>query len=206
MEFEQVMRENGPLIYTLAVRLTGNSADGQDLAQETFVKAYENFSQFRGESEAGTWLYRICVNLWKNRVRYEKRRFFWRHFSLGSRDGDSPPAPAHVAQFALAPMGPLTYIDTKLVAAQVATAAVRLQGGKLRLCIWNISRNGRLSRAYDSDFDVVKEVAMDFWKIGTASYGGPPTPESIVVAAAAMADSSLGLFQFGASVNTVIVG
>jgi RNA polymerase sigma-70 factor, ECF subfamily len=82
MDFEQVMRENGPLIYTLAVRLTGSTADGQDLAQETFVKAYENFSKFREDSSAGTWLYRICVNLWKNRVRYEKRRSFWKHFSL----------------------------------------------------------------------------------------------------------------------------
>jgi RNA polymerase sigma-70 factor, ECF subfamily len=88
VDFETVMRENGPLIYTLAVRLTGNAADGQDLAQETFVKAYENFSRFREESAASTWLYRICVNLWKNRVRYEKRRFFWKHFSLDGKVGD----------------------------------------------------------------------------------------------------------------------
>jgi RNA polymerase sigma factor (sigma-70 family) len=94
MEFEPIMRENGPLIYTLAVRLTGNPADGQDLAQETFVKAYEKFEQFRGDSSAATWLYRICVNLWKNRVRYEKRRFFWQHDSLdrGEKDKSAPPA------------------------------------------------------------------------------------------------------------------
>jgi hypothetical protein len=66
--------------------------------------------------------------------------------------------------------------------------------------------SANIGLADDRDFNEVKEVAMDFWKIGTASLGGPPTPESIVVAAATMADSSLGLFQFGASVNTVIVG
>ena len=59
------MRANGPKIYTLAVRLTGNVSDGQDLAQETFVKAYEHWDHFRGEADAGTWLYRICVNGWK---------------------------------------------------------------------------------------------------------------------------------------------
>src|SRR5438309_8986346 len=96
MEFERVMRENGPRVYTLAVRLTGNMADGQDLAQETFVKAYENFSKFRNESSAGTWLYRICVNCWKNRVRYEKRRFFWRHFSLSAMSGDDDPPPRDI--------------------------------------------------------------------------------------------------------------
>ena len=87
-DFAFLMREKGPMVYTLAFRLTGNPADGQDLAQETFVKAFENMSRFRADSSVGTWLYRICVNLWKNRVRHEKRRFFWRHFSLEARDGD----------------------------------------------------------------------------------------------------------------------
>jgi RNA polymerase sigma-70 factor, ECF subfamily len=95
MEFEHIMRENGPMIYTLAIRLTGNPSDGQDLAQETFIKAYKNFKSFRGDSAVGTWLYRICVNVWKNRVRYEKRRFFWRHFSFQGNHKDAPlPEPA----------------------------------------------------------------------------------------------------------------
>ncbi len=87
-DFEQMMRANGPKIYTLAARLTGDLTDGQDLAQETFVKAYEHWGDFRRDSEVSTWLYRICVNCWKNRVRYERRRSFWKHFSLDARDGD----------------------------------------------------------------------------------------------------------------------
>ncbi len=96
--FEALMREAGPRIYTLAVRLTGNGADGQDLAAETFVRAYKGFSSFRGDAAFGTWTYRICVNLWKNRLRAQKRRRFWSHFSLGpSEDGEDvapldPPA------------------------------------------------------------------------------------------------------------------
>src|SRR5258708_32998459 len=86
-DFEPMMRANGPRIYTLAARLTGNLTDGQDLAQETFVKAYERWEGFRSESDVSTWLYRICVNCWKNWVRYERRRSFWKHFSLDSRDG-----------------------------------------------------------------------------------------------------------------------
>ena len=91
-DFETMMRANGPKIYTLAVRLAGNLSDGQDLAQETFIKAYASWGRFRGESEVSTWLYRICVNQWKNRVRYEKRRMFWKHFSLDAHpeDGDAP--------------------------------------------------------------------------------------------------------------------
>jgi RNA polymerase sigma-70 factor (ECF subfamily) len=87
-----MMRANGPKIYTLAIRLTGNLTDGQDLAQETFVKAYEYREKFRGESEVSTWLYRICVNQWKNRVRYERSRAFWKHFSIdGAGDEDDKP-------------------------------------------------------------------------------------------------------------------
>jgi RNA polymerase sigma-70 factor (ECF subfamily) len=94
-DFERVLREQGAKIYTLAVRLTGNAVDGQDLAQETFVKAFEHWGRFRGESQVSSWLYRICVNLWKNRVRYEKRRSFWRHFSLSrsEREDEESPIP-----------------------------------------------------------------------------------------------------------------
>jgi len=86
MDFENFMRENGPLIYTLAIRLTGNASDGQDLAQETFIKAYKNFSEFRGDSLASTWLYRICLNTWKNTVRYEKRRMFRHHDQIDGKE------------------------------------------------------------------------------------------------------------------------
>lgn len=82
------MRANGPAIYTLAIRLSGNASDGADLAQDTFLTAWKHWGDFRGDSAAGTWFYRICLNLWKNRVRYEKRRSFWRHFSLDGA-GDS---------------------------------------------------------------------------------------------------------------------
>src|SRR5687768_1967857 len=91
-DFELLMREHGAAVYSLAVRLCGNEADGQDVAQETFIKAYRSRAQFRGEAQVQTWLHRICVNVWKNRVRYEKRRFFWRHFSLSaSRPGEASP-------------------------------------------------------------------------------------------------------------------
>ena len=94
-KFEAMVRENGPRIYTLAVQLSGNVVDGQDLAQETFIKAYEKWDQFRGDAQPISWLYRICLNLWKNRVRYEKRRSFWKHFSLhrgrNNSDDERPP-------------------------------------------------------------------------------------------------------------------
>lgn len=91
--FDTLMRAHGPMIFTLAARLMGNAVEGQDLAQQTFVKGFEKLDQFRGDADAGTWFYRICVNEWKNRVRYEKRRFFKFHipwFSSQGKDEDGP--------------------------------------------------------------------------------------------------------------------
>lgn len=89
--FDALMRKEGPRLFTLAVRLTGNTADGQDLAADTFVRAFRSFDSFRGDAAFSTWVYRICMNLWKNRLRTMKRRKFWSHFSLGEReDEDSP--------------------------------------------------------------------------------------------------------------------
>lgn len=45
------------------LRLCGNQADAEELAQETFVKALERLSQFRGQSKFYTWLFRIAVNM-----------------------------------------------------------------------------------------------------------------------------------------------
>lgn len=53
-------------VVTLCVRLMGNRADGEDAAQETFVKAYRNVSQFRGDCRFSTWIYTIAVNTCRN--------------------------------------------------------------------------------------------------------------------------------------------
>lgn len=53
---------------TLAVRLTGNYEEAEELVQDAFVKAYNNLEQFRGEAKFGTWFYRILYNLCMTRV------------------------------------------------------------------------------------------------------------------------------------------
>ena len=97
-DFEPLLRQHGARIHALSVRLCGNSTDGEDLAQETFITAYRRIGQFRGEADFGSWGYRICVNLWKNRVRYEKRRSFWKHiFVFGDDKGEDDRLPMYSA-------------------------------------------------------------------------------------------------------------
>ena len=50
----------------------GNEALSDDLAQDTFIKAYTNIGQFRGASSFSTWLYRIAYNVFYDYVRSHK--------------------------------------------------------------------------------------------------------------------------------------
>ncbi|MCS7302620.1 MAG: RNA polymerase sigma factor [Candidatus Kapabacteria bacterium] len=50
-------------VYGVALRhLGGNHQDAQDVAQETFIRAFRSLHRFKGESSLQTWLYRIAVN------------------------------------------------------------------------------------------------------------------------------------------------
>ena len=49
-------------IYRLLFRMTGNPEDASELAQETYLRAFERIGSFREDSSVTTWLYRIAVN------------------------------------------------------------------------------------------------------------------------------------------------
>ena len=63
------------MIHSLTFRMTGSPADAEDLAQETFIRAYEQIGGFRGTAKFSTWLYRIAVNTCLNWRQSEARRF-----------------------------------------------------------------------------------------------------------------------------------
>ena len=66
-DFEAVYAAHAQPVYYLALRFLGDAAQAQDAAHDVFVKAFQNFGSFRGDSEIRTWLYRItlhhCTNL-----------------------------------------------------------------------------------------------------------------------------------------------
>jgi len=73
-------------IYTLCVRMLGNREDGEDAAQEAFVKAYQGLERFRGNAAFSTWLYTIAVNICRNR-----QASFWRRLWRRSVKIDTEP-------------------------------------------------------------------------------------------------------------------
>ena len=53
-------------VYNLALKMTNNTQDAEDLTQEAFIKAITGLSKFEGKSNFRTWLYRITVNHFLN--------------------------------------------------------------------------------------------------------------------------------------------
>lgn len=70
---ELVVRHQGT-IYNLCLRMIAQPTEAEDVAQEVFVRSFLAIDTFRGDSSLGTWLYRIAINLCKNRIKYLSRR------------------------------------------------------------------------------------------------------------------------------------
>ncbi len=83
--FDALVRGYERRVYALVVRMLGNPAEAQDVAQEVFVQVFRAIEQFRGESRLSTWIFRIAVNLSKNRALYLQRR----HAGNGSDTDDA---------------------------------------------------------------------------------------------------------------------
>jgi RNA polymerase sigma-70 factor (ECF subfamily) len=67
------MEEHMRHVYDLAFSFVHSHDEADDLAQETFVKAYRSLSSFRGDAGISTWLYRIVTNLSLDRLRQRRR-------------------------------------------------------------------------------------------------------------------------------------
>ena len=61
--FDQLVRRYERSVFNTAYRLTGSYDDASDVAQEAFVRAWNNLKSFRGDSAFSTWLYRIVTNV-----------------------------------------------------------------------------------------------------------------------------------------------
>jgi RNA polymerase sigma-70 factor (ECF subfamily) len=70
-EFVQAYEQR---VFRLVYRMLGRRDEAEDMAQEVFVQVFKAVGQFRGESKLSTWVYRIAVNLCKNRTKYLSRR------------------------------------------------------------------------------------------------------------------------------------
>jgi RNA polymerase sigma factor, sigma-70 family len=84
------MRTYQDLVFTTAARIVANDAQAEDIAQEVFIKAYENFASLRDSPTAGGWLRTVARNLSLNHaMRYRKRWRFFSEMSGADEDDDT---------------------------------------------------------------------------------------------------------------------
>ena len=75
--FNFLMNKYYPRVYASLLSFTKSKEDSEDIAQQTFLKVWQQISSFRGDSAFFTWVYRIAINLAKNYVAsssYKKQR------------------------------------------------------------------------------------------------------------------------------------
>jgi RNA polymerase sigma-70 factor (ECF subfamily) len=66
--YAELVDRYGRLAYRVALRLTGNHHDAEDVAQESLVLAWQQLPGFKGDSSYSTWLYRIVTRRALNRI------------------------------------------------------------------------------------------------------------------------------------------
>lgn len=72
-EFESEALPHADLLYNYALRMTNNSADADDLVQETFLKAFRFWDKYEKGTNIRAWLFRIMKNSYINRYRREAK-------------------------------------------------------------------------------------------------------------------------------------
>jgi len=81
--YDELVRRYQERIYATIYHMTSNHEDANDLAQETFIKAFQALRTFKGGSSFYTWVYRIAVNKTINFLKQRKNRT---HMSLNDLD------------------------------------------------------------------------------------------------------------------------
>ena len=73
-EFETLFREKQPFVYRYLVKLTQDAALAEELTQETFFRAYMNYSGLRDKDKASVWLCQIAKNAYFTWYNEQKKR------------------------------------------------------------------------------------------------------------------------------------
>jgi RNA polymerase sigma-70 factor (ECF subfamily) len=92
--YDDLVRRYQERIYGTIYHMTANHEDANDLAQESFIKAFHALRSFKGGSSFYTWLYRIAVNKTINHLKQRKNRI---HMSLNDLDFNTEHNPDLVA-------------------------------------------------------------------------------------------------------------
>ena len=90
--WSELHRDHYARLWSSVQRILNNPVLTDDVVQETFIKAHRDIRRFQGQSQLGTWLYRIAVNQALDTIRKKQRLDRWLTFLAPVADDENQPA------------------------------------------------------------------------------------------------------------------
>lgn len=87
--FDILVQRYSSRAYQIAYGVLGTREDAEEVAQDVFIRIFKALPKFRGDSEFTTWMYRIAMNLARNKYRYNKSRGANKKISMQETIDDS---------------------------------------------------------------------------------------------------------------------
>lgn len=116
--FYDLIRPYERSVFLAATSILGNDADAEEVAQETFLKAFKHLADFRQESKFSTWLIRIAINEARMKVRKDHRHLY-ESLDDGQRTDDGDYVPADVADWREIPSDALEQSELRVALENV---------------------------------------------------------------------------------------
>jgi RNA polymerase sigma-70 factor, ECF subfamily len=109
--FDELMRRYKRPVVNFVYRLLGNPEDAQDVAQDVFVRVYQNIDTYRPETRFSTWLFALARNAAIDRLRWRKRH---------------PAEPLDSVPQLMASSGTAEEVAVREIGEEIATAVAKL--------------------------------------------------------------------------------
>jgi RNA polymerase sigma-70 factor (ECF subfamily) len=88
----ELHRQHYPRLWSSVQRILNDPTLSDDIVQEAFIKAHRDIRRFAGQSQLGTWLYRIAVNQALDAIRKKQRTDRWLSFLSPISDDETKPS------------------------------------------------------------------------------------------------------------------
>jgi len=80
--FEVIVKKYQKNLWNIVYRILNHYEEANEIVQETFICAYRGLKDFRGDAKFSTWLYRIAINLSRNRLKKMRKKRYYEKFSI----------------------------------------------------------------------------------------------------------------------------
>ena len=174
------MRAYQDMVFSTAARLVGDDRQAEDIAQEVFLKAYENFGNLSTSASAGGWLKTVARNLSLNHIYRYRRR--WRMFTEMRREDSEESEPD--VEFAL-PDDVLAGVDADVRHTLVEEALQRLpERQRLPLVLYHFEE-----LSYE---EIAQQLDVSLAKVKTDIFRARAALAKVLAARGVTAATSLG--------------